>query len=528
VAISLLTQQAEVVIANNKDLMDKTVTVNLKEKPIEDALDILLTPNNIPWYRKEDGTYVINATRPETKPETNDSAPPTESAHSPVLPPPPDLTPVGQYLVTEKIELQHLSPEQAMIALGLPPTGTWRRNSTESSPAAPTTSDNTSNPSVSGNTGSQPANPTHQLESSPAGPGANVTVPQQTGPYSFSNLDEFRRSPEDRDQYGQDTTGGRRPFQPRSNLPGVPPGTPGAGNQQGVPPGSNQTGGARGFVPPGIDLVAGLATDNSLLVQGTPDDIDELRSIVRLLDIAPQQVNIKVDVITVSASILRQFGAQWQFFTNNANISAGGQSAGIPDGLRIDIVTGNVQAVIGALTSNGRGRVITSPMITTQNNTPADIAQGILTYGFTQLTTAVPGGAVLSQPVPFQVPATTTLQVIPRVNRDGSITVNGSINVTNVTRFIDSPDGSISVPETNTTAINSFVRRVGNGETLVLGGLNTKTESESESKVPLLGDIPYLGQLFRQKRRSTADTQLLIFITPTLVTEHAGASDTPP
>jgi len=524
-AINFLIQQADVMIANNDGLKNKTVTVNLKDKPMEQALDQLLTPNNIPWYRDDDGTYVINATRPASK-----AASPSAEESSNILPAAPEPAPAKRFVVTEKIDLIHISPEDALFLLGLPPTGLKPKTLTPDNayqigsygtPRIPL--------AISNSGGFQPANPTSLLtprsdagDSGPFGTDPSSVVPQNAD----SATDGFNRSPEDKDQFGQ-APNIRRGFQPRTNVPGgggagVPPGIPGANNNTAT--GANGRS-VSGFVPPGIDLVAGLFSDNSLLVQGQPDDIDELRSVVRLLDIAPQQVSIKVDVITVSTSALRQFGASWQFFTREANVRA--QFGNVPDGLTIDVIRGNVQAVIGALTTNGRGRVIASPIVTTQNNTPATIQQGTSTPVFLPVISTNVGGTI-SQTVVVPVSATTGLQVQPRVNRDGTITVTGQVSVQNIVRIVSSPDGTTVAPETNFTSLGPFVRRVASGETLVLGGLNSKNESEQETRVPLLSDIPFLGKFFRSRSRNNQENQLLIFITPNIVSEHANQGEAPP
>jgi type II secretory pathway component GspD/PulD (secretin) len=528
-AINFLTQQADVVIANNDGLKNKTVTVNLKDKPIEQALDQLLTPNGIPWYRDDDGTYMINATRPAPKVD----ATPAENTAS-ILPAAPEPAPAKRFVVTEKIDLIHISPEDALSQLGLGPTGLDRRPKllgsdnayqmgTYGSPKTPL--------NILNSGGFQSANPTTLLtpradanDSGPFGTDPTSLIPQSADAVN----DGFNRSPEARDEFGQ-APNVRRGFQPRQNVPGgapnaagVPPGAPGANNTAN---GANGGRSVAGFVPPGIDLVAGLFSDNSLLVQGQPDDIDELRSVVRLLDIAPQQVSIKVDVITVSTSALRQFGASWQFFTREANIRA--QFGNVPDGLTVDVIRGNVQAVVGALTTNGRGRVIASPIVTTQNNTPANISQGTSTPVFLPVISTNVGGTI-SQTVVVPVSATTGLQVQPRVNRDGTITVNGFVSVQNIVRIVSSPDGTTVAPETNFTSLGPFVRRVANGETLVIGGLNSKNESDQETRVPLLSDIPFIGRFFRSRSRNNQENQLLIFITPTIVSEHANQGEAPP
>ncbi|MBW3624749.1 MAG: hypothetical protein KY468_15195 [Armatimonadetes bacterium] len=508
---SLLTQDADIVIANEAELKGKTVTISVKDRPVEEALDTMLKPNNIAWYRDKNGTYIVNASRPV------DLLP--SSLMSSVLPPAPELNPLRQFLITEKIELRHISPEDALFALGLPSSG-YDRRTLNSQPTYEVQDWRDLSTTIGGNTGLRPSNPNVMM--GPNGTGAEAILPS---PANLPNNNGFNRAPDERDQFAQ---AGRRPgFTPNPNVP-RPPGVPGTPGQPGTTGQAAGTTGqnVRGFLPPGIELVAGLMTDNSLMVLGPPDDIDELRSTIRLLDVAPPQVSIKVDVITTTTSAVRQFGANYEFFSRAATVGA---TAGpVPSsGLSIDVIRGNLQAVIGALTTNGRGRVISSPIVTTQNNSPATISQNTTIPVFVPRILQSQGGIVTVTDV-VGVQATTGLQVIPRVNRDGTITVSGSVVVQNITRIVSSPDGSSFAPEVNGTQLENFNRRVLSGETLVIGGLNTKQESDQENRVPLLADIPLIGRLFRSRNRSNTDTQLLIFLTPQVVGERAATSELPP
>lgn len=521
-ALRSLTQDADIVIANEEGLKDKTVSISLKDKPVEEALDKLLTPINIAWYQDEDGTYIVNATRPRPSPS---------SLTGPVslLPPAPEVSPLRKYMVTEKIDLRNISPQEALAALGLPPTGYDGRR-TESGSYSSQIGDYQGaqpHPGIpglyEGNSGLRPSNPNVLID--PSNGGVDVFVPLGNG----SAGDDFNRAPGERDGFGQGPTAGRRPgFTPNPNLPRGPNQPPGAPGAQGTTGAGTAGTAARGFLPPGIELVAGLMTDNSLMVLGPPDDIDELRSTIRLLDVAPGQISIKVDIITVTTGALRQFGATYNFFSRGASVdaNAGGAPSGA-GGLTIDIIRGNVQAVIGALTSNNRGRIIASPLVTTQNNTPATISQGTQTPVFVPQVLQSQGGIVTNTLVQY-VSAQTFLVVVPRINRDGSITVQGSVGVNDILQFISSPDGSQIAPQLTQTNLQQFVRRVVSGETLVIGGLNRKQESEQESRVPLLGDIPLIGKLFRSRTRRSDDSQLLIFLTPQTVGDRPNVGETPP
>ncbi|MGQ9525478.1 MAG: hypothetical protein ACUVTZ_11655 [Armatimonadota bacterium] len=505
-------QQADIVVHDSASLQAK-VTVDLKDKPIEQALDLILSGNRIPWYKDEQGVYHINAKKPEPPRETKPAQPEV------TLPPPAR----PRYVVTEKIELRSISPDEALRALGLPvgPDARWVRDTSapaQPSPYAgflPTGFLRPASPMGSGDATVGPvriSTESGQLVTSP------LMASGDGGTLLSSGGDQAERAPGDRDASGQ-ATGARRPgFQPRPPVPGTPgttgTTTPGAATGPGAT-GATATG-TRGFVPEGIDLVAGLLTDNSLLVQGDPDAIDELRSILRYIDVAPQQVSIKADIIEVNLNAVRAFGGTFSFFTNLANITANPGTAPGPN-LTVDIVQGNLQAVIGAVTSDGKGRVLSSPLVTTMNNVPATIAKVFQTATFVPQTITSPAGiTTVSIPVPINIQ--TNLDVLPRINRDGTITLQVTPVVSTPGETVTSPDGTVVFPTQNFTQ-TQITRRVRSGETIVIAGLTSQSIQDNVSKVPLLAEIPIIGKLFRRVNRTRQESEMLIFLTPTIIGE---------
>ena len=505
-------QQADIVVHDSAVLQGK-VTVDLKDKPIDQALDLILSSHGIPWYKDEQGVYHINAKKPEPPRE----AKPAQQE----VPLPPPVRP--RYVVTEKIELQSISPDEALRALGLPvgPDARWVRDTSAPPQPSPYSSFLPSGflrPASPMGAGDATVGPIRvgtesgQLVTSPlmaSGDGAGVLG---------TGEDVANRAPGERDAFGQ-ATGARRPgFQPRPPVPGTT-GTTGT-TTTGTPTAPGGVGatatGTRGFVPEGIDLVAGLLTDNSLLVQGDPDAIDELRSILRYLDVAPQQVSIKADIIEVNLNAVRAFGGTFSFFTNLANITANPGQAPGPN-LTVDIVQGNLQAVIGAVTSDGKGRVLSSPLVTTMNNVPATIAKVFQTATFVPQTITSPAGiTTVSIPVPINIQ--TNLDVLPRINRDGTITLQVTPVVSTPGETVTSPDGTVVFPTQNFTQ-TQITRRVRSGETIVIAGLTSQSVQDNVSKVPLLAEIPIIGKLFRRVNRTRQESEMLIFLTPTIIGE---------
>jgi len=113
---------------------------------------------------------------------------------------------------------------------------------------------------------------------------------------------------------------------------------------------------------------------------------------------------------------------------------------------------------------------------------------------------------------------TVNLVVIPRINGDESISLNGNVTFGDVTGSITDPSGgSIPITINQTVVINRIVR---NGDSMIIAGLTRKRDNVATNKVPLLGDLPLIGTLFRSRNVTTDDSELVVFITPTIIPER--------
>ena len=161
---------------------------------------------------------------------------------------------------------------------------------------------------------------------------------------------------------------------------------------------------------------------------------------------------------------------------------------------------------LSALESDGKGKVVSSPRIITADQVKAIIEQGEeLPY---QVATS--SGATS---IAFRK-ANLKLEVTPQITPEGSVILN--VDVNKDSRGTLTPQGyAINTKHAQTQVL------VENGGTVVIGGIYTQDEGETVNKVPLLGDVPYLGNLFKNKTRTTSKTELLIFLTPKVVSERA-------
>jgi type IV pilus assembly protein PilQ len=160
---------------------------------------------------------------------------------------------------------------------------------------------------------------------------------------------------------------------------------------------------------------------------------------------------------------------------------------------------------LSALEADGKGKIISSPRVVTEDNVPAVIEQGV-ELPYQQATSS--GATAVS----FKK-ANLRLEVTPQVTPDGNVVLE--VDVAKDSKGENTASGFAI----NTQHVKTRVM-VENGGTVVLGGIYQQSESNSDSKVPLFGDLPVVGHLFKTTARSTSKTELLVFITPKIVTDR--------
>ncbi len=148
---------------------------------------------------------------------------------------------------------------------------------------------------------------------------------------------------------------------------------------------------------------------------------------------------------------------------------------------------------------------------------------------FTTQTFVTGNGNIITQPNVQFISVQNGLTVQPRINGDNSISLTVSPQLSSFTP-VSGPNGIQSV-QTQTRVVQA-TRRIQNGETMVLGGFICKTDSRNSQKVPILGDLPIIGSLFRSRQQTTQGTETLVFLTPSIIedvqTGTSGAVSTPP
>ncbi|PFH10220.1 type IV pilus assembly protein PilQ [Collimonas sp. PA-H2] len=277
---------------------------------------------------------------------------------------------------------------------------------------------------------------------------------------------------------------------------------------------------------------------NQLFVTDTPTILQNIRNLVQKVDIASRQVLIEARMVEANDGFSRNLGAKLGFGFNSRNVSSGGQqltpttatNGAIPGtggnsvNLPASPQTGTAGSIaltlfnsaaskfisleLSALEADGQGKIISSPRVVTADQQKALIEQGTeIPY-----QNATSSGATS---VEFKK-ANLKLEVTPQITPDGNVIL--TVDVTNDS-VGDVVPGGVSI---NTKHVQTQVQ-VENGGTVVIGGIYTQQISNNVTKIPLLGDIPVLGYLFKQSAVVNKRTELLIFLTPKVVIDRIAA-----
>jgi len=316
---------------------------------------------------------------------------------------------------------------------------------------------------------------------------------------------------------------------------------------------------------------------NILLVSDIPSKIQEVRQLVSILDRPVQQVLIESRIVIASDSFARElgvkFGVSGGYETSNGNVittsgtafgtdemnnvilnnrfnsgsrglpaaSPGiiptnpqpGQQGGIAvpslgDRLNVNLPVTNPAgsfglAILGAdylldlelsaAQTEGRGEVVSTPRVITASQKEADIKQG-QEVGY---VTFQSGGTGAPQATVNFKEAVLELKVTPTITADDRVYLDLNVKKDAIASFIQNPGGG-EVPQLDKREINTSVL-VDNGQTVVLGGVYEVNKTDTVQKVPYLGDIPILGNLFKFSNRNNTKAELLIFVTPRILND---------
>jgi type IV pilus assembly protein PilQ len=291
---------------------------------------------------------------------------------------------------------------------------------------------------------------------------------------------------------------------------------------------------------------------NQLFVSDTPSKLEEVQAMITRIDIASRQVMIEARIVEASDNFGRALGVKLGSTSQNSFHVGGSQYVGVggdynqvgaqtgqtgataayTDGQFVNFganagaVSSTVTAAtvamslfsasagrflnleLSALEEDGTGRIISSPRVIT-----ADQVQAVVEAG-TELPYQQATSSGATSVTFFK--ANIRLQVTPQITPEGNVILDVDVNKDSV-GTLTSAGYAIDTKHVKTTAL------VENGGTVVLGGLFQQTDTDVVDKVPFLGDIPFLGNLFKSTTRVSQKTELLIFITPRIITDRTAA-----
>lgn len=279
---------------------------------------------------------------------------------------------------------------------------------------------------------------------------------------------------------------------------------------------------------------------NSLLIRELEENIAVIRGIIESLDIPVKQVQIEARIVTVTEGNLDELGVRWGVSSTNGSFTVGGSIEGnhpsaitpydgdsssvIDDYLNVNLAATSTNASsiafqvaklgsdtlldleLSALQQESKAEIISSPRLITTNKKPAYIEQGTeipyLESSSSGATSVAFKKAVLS------------LKVTPQITPDNRLVLDLSVTQDRPGQVVKTGTGEAVAIDTQRIGTQVLVN---NGETVVLGGIFQHSVSSTVDKVPLLGDLPLLGALFRRSYENVGKSELLIFVTPKVV-----------
>ena len=324
-------------------------------------------------------------------------------------------------------------------------------------------------------------------------------------------------------------------------------------NGAGASTGSGEAQSHRGFLSPRGSVTFDQRT-NTLLINDTAQKTAELRVIITQLDRPVQQVLIESRIVIATDDFERDLGVQWGVTGNRKNpsgqvlqvgsavggtqgnntststlgggLTSGGLNVNLPAAPTTGTASTLAAAILGknyaldlelsAAQAEGRSEVVSSPRVITANQQEADIRQGQEIGYVTFQNTTGGSGASGTATVAFK-DAVLELKVTPTITADNRVYLAINVNKDSLDHYI-TVTGSGQVPVIDTRSLNTSVL-VDNGQTVVLGGIYEVTKSDTINKVPGLGDIPGLGFLFRSTQHVNDRDELLIFVTPRILSD---------
>lgn len=305
-------------------------------------------------------------------------------------------------------------------------------------------------------------------------------------------------------------------------------------------PGADQTGqflGTGGLSANRYPKIVPNASDNTIIVQGTPQHWEQIRSLLEKMDVAPRQVQIDAKIYEVDLSGAFSMGVEAFLQSKNTTVSGipgrqlqGSSNSAAAGALQLTagMLVGHSQQLLAALNlseTRSKAKVISAPSVIATDSIAASILVGdeVPTIASSAVASGVQSGGNSVFANTVQSKSTGVgLQITARVNASGVVTmvINQSVTapVPTTTSGIDSPSFSQRTVQTQVT--------VEDGDTIAIGGIIQESTTEATSGIPYLSRLPLIGPAFGNRSTSTKRTELIVFLTPRVIYDTTQAAET--
>lgn len=271
---------------------------------------------------------------------------------------------------------------------------------------------------------------------------------------------------------------------------------------------------------------------SSVVISDIDENLDRVAKLIQSIDVPPQQVLIEGKIVEALDDFTSDIGVSWSSSGRRFNTGAGsstgnvrglaGLSVGSPGtgalGLNLQLGTldilGDLTATLALNEHRGNVKVLSSPRIVALHNQPAEISQ-VTQIPYSTATTNGSGNAV---PTTNFKDVALKLAVTPQITNSGSVIMSVEMK----REFTGAKDKTATAPPINSRTANTKIM-VKNGQTAVIGGIFQSDSNDGTTQVPWLGDIPIVGWLFKSKSKSSQKNELLIFLTPKILSQLDGA-----
>ena len=281
-----------------------------------------------------------------------------------------------------------------------------------------------------------------------------------------------------------------------------------------------------------INPIAGLIT-----ITAPPEKLAEVAAYITTIERSVQrQVLIEAKIVEIVLNQEFEFGIDWSVVRNigglNLSFGIGESGAQFTFNERSGDAAGAINVVLRALESQGDVSVLSSPQVSVLNNQPAvfNVTTDEVFFSVTRQPILGPTGGTIgfnTQIIPQQISVGITLDVLAQIAPDNVITMNVRPVITGVIseKSVQLEDGTQATAPVIDRRETDTMARVRDGETIVIGGLMQTRETNRTTGVPGLRDVPGLGRLFGGVRKATEKRELVIFITPRIISGQARAAD---